>query len=570
MNNNFYSIKENTIGYTEPQNTLFRVAKATIANKTFADTTVANAGQWPRPYERNGFNWLSQGWKIVLLLGAELKHFNTSFISCSLLWFALTLLIFFRITQSNHFPLANFYEALIFLTWCLVTLNFIILVEPTGKKRPGNSPIPRRENSTRSPKKVSAWLAFSQAPNVSHLTKQWGERWWGSFYEEPSVQKQVSGAILAPCILFILAFAQFHLSSDVTPLVPALKSNWLLMHVSIMICSYTTFIIGGLLSVILLTQTLFSGSITLFRSAEGKPFNKNMNLSWSRLRDDGGNKRLLMNYPWLEKNTLKVEWPSLSQLSYGNHEMRLENPFLKIPAGADQMDFSEKFSRVFHIKNFNAFNQKRVSDLEDSLKQKDSPQGRNHDFSIGLRGSALNERDWTPSFRFPTYKSPPPEPRPQGGLLSAGEDLGSDEINSISNSLWQPNFSLSGRNWGFPSFEYVLEGPYKMQKKNFYIILDNLSYRMIGMGFPLFTLGILSGAVWANEAWGSYWSWDIKEVGSFINWLLVALYFHCRYKNFISLSHIVSFISLLVLFFNFFGISLGIFGSSLHAYGASA
>ena len=66
-----------------------------------------------------------------------------------------------------------------------------------------------------------------------------------SFSEEQSVQKQVSGAILAPCILFIIAFAQFHLSSDITPLVPALKSNWLLMHVSIMICSYTTFIIGG-------------------------------------------------------------------------------------------------------------------------------------------------------------------------------------------------------------------------------------------------------------------------------------------------------------------------------------
>lgn len=110
----------------------------------------------------------------------------------------------------------------------------------------------------------------------------------------------------------------------------------------------------------------------------------------------------------------------------------------------------------------------------------------------------------------------------------------------------------------------------QMQKNYFSISLDQISYRLFGIGFPLFTLGILSGAVWANSAWGSYWSWDIKETGSFINWLLIALYLHCRYKNLIPLSHVIGFISLIILFFNFFGISLGIFGSSLHAYGASS
>ena len=110
----------------------------------------------------------------------------------------------------------------------------------------------------------------------------------------------------------------------------------------------------------------------------------------------------------------------------------------------------------------------------------------------------------------------------------------------------------------------------QMQKNYFAITLDQISYRLFGIGFPLFTLGILSGAVWANSAWGSYWSWDIKETGSFINWLTIAFYLHCRYKNFISLSHIMAFVSLIILFFNFFGISLGIFGSSLHAYGAAS
>lgn len=58
--------------------------------------------------------------------------------------------------------------------------------------------------------------------------------------------------------------------------------------------------------------------------------------------------------------------------------------------------------------------------------------------------------------------------------------------------------------------------------------LDNLSYRMLGIGFPLLTIGILSGAVWANEAWGSYWSWDPKETWALLTWLVFAIYLHTR------------------------------------------
>ncbi|WP_287127919.1 c-type cytochrome biogenesis protein CcsB [Candidatus Cyanaurora vandensis] len=58
--------------------------------------------------------------------------------------------------------------------------------------------------------------------------------------------------------------------------------------------------------------------------------------------------------------------------------------------------------------------------------------------------------------------------------------------------------------------------------------LDNVSYRLIGLGFPLLTIGIISGAVWANEAWGSYWSWDPKETWSLITWLIFAAYLHAR------------------------------------------
>ena len=58
--------------------------------------------------------------------------------------------------------------------------------------------------------------------------------------------------------------------------------------------------------------------------------------------------------------------------------------------------------------------------------------------------------------------------------------------------------------------------------------LDDFSYRMIAVGFPMLSLGIITGAAWANSAWGTYWSWDPKETWSLIVWLIYAAYLHAR------------------------------------------
>lgn len=67
-------------------------------------------------------------------------------------------------------------------------------------------------------------------------------------------------------------------------------------------------------------------------------------------------------------------------------------------------------------------------------------------------------------------------------------------------------------------------------KKRSYLFetIDVWSYRIIGLGFPFLTIGIVSGAVWANEAWGSYWSWDPKETWALITWMIFAIYLHSR------------------------------------------
>jgi len=60
-------------------------------------------------------------------------------------------------------------------------------------------------------------------------------------------------------------------------------------------------------------------------------------------------------------------------------------------------------------------------------------------------------------------------------------------------------------------------------------LLDAVTYRWVGIGFPLFTIGALfAGAVWAHRAWGSAWSWDPKETSSLIVWLIYAIYLHVR------------------------------------------
>nr|YP_009305599.1 cytochrome c biogenesis protein [Veronica persica]YP_010268607.1 cytochrome c heme attachment protein [Veronica polita]YP_010544840.1 cytochrome c heme attachment protein [Veronica agrestis]ANA57673.1 cytochrome c biogenesis protein [Veronica persica]UIG87861.1 cytochrome c heme attachment protein [Veronica polita]UYG22795.1 cytochrome c heme attachment protein [Veronica agrestis]WFF51578.1 cytochrome c heme attachment protein [Veronica polita] len=112
-------------------------------------------------------------------------------------------------------------------------------------------------------------------------------------------------------------------------------------------------------------------------------------------------------------------------------------------------------------------------------------------------------------------------------------------------------------------------------KKNYYrsqLIqqLDYWSYRVISLGFIFLTVGILSGAVWANEAWGSYWSWDPKETWAFITWLVFAIYLHTRTN--IKLkgtnSAIVASIGFLIIWICYFGVNL--LGIGLHSYGSFA
>lgn len=97
--------------------------------------------------------------------------------------------------------------------------------------------------------------------------------------------------------------------------------------------------------------------------------------------------------------------------------------------------------------------------------------------------------------------------------------------------------------------------------------LDNLSYRFIGISFPFLTIGILSGAVWANETWGSYWNWDPKETWALITWLVFAIYLHSRlikgWRGF--LPSLIGAIGFVIVWICYLGVNL--LGKGLHSYG---
>ena len=97
--------------------------------------------------------------------------------------------------------------------------------------------------------------------------------------------------------------------------------------------------------------------------------------------------------------------------------------------------------------------------------------------------------------------------------------------------------------------------------------LDSVSYKCIAIGFPLFTLGgLVFGMVWAYKAWGSYWSWDPKEVWSLITWFVFALYLHTRlvmgWKG--RRSAIIAILGFLAALFTYFGVNYLLTG--LHSY----
>jgi cytochrome c-type biogenesis protein CcsB len=98
------------------------------------------------------------------------------------------------------------------------------------------------------------------------------------------------------------------------------------------------------------------------------------------------------------------------------------------------------------------------------------------------------------------------------------------------------------------------------------LVLDRLSYRSILFAFPVWTFGVMAGAIWADHAWGRYWGWDPKETWSFIAWVVYAMFLHARatagWRG--KRAGYIQLIGFGCLLFNVVGINLWV--SGLHSY----
>jgi cytochrome c-type biogenesis protein CcsB len=274
---------------------------------------------------------------------------KTGFISVCIANLAIFTNLGSRWLENGYFPLSNLYESLLFFTWGITAITIAI---------------------------------------------------------EKNMAISLIGAVTSPLSLFVIGFATLSLPEGMqkaAPLVPALKSNWLMMHVSIMMLSYSTLITGSLLSILFLVLTL----------------GKNVSLQGSSL------------------GTTSLE------------ELDTRNMSIAVLEG----------------------------NINNSIKT----------------------------------------------------------LNSESLSLLET--------------------------------LDNLSYRIIGFGFPLLTTGIIAGAVWANEAWGAYWSWDPKETWALITWFVFAAYLHARITKSWQGKRpaILASIGFIVVWICYLGVNF--LGKGLHSYG---
>lgn len=299
-----------------------------------------------------------------------------------------------RWLEAGYFPLSNLYESLFFLTWGITSIHLIA------------------ENMSRS---------------------------------------RLVGVATAPVAMGITAFAALSLPSEMQmsePLVPALKSNWLMMHVSVMMLSYAALMVGSLLAIAFLVVTR----------------GQNVELRGSSVGTGG----------------------------YRSKDDEAARPSYRLQRNGD---------------------------------------------------------------------NPPPQPQVTSGSSLTVASFAQN--NGVGNTAVMDLVTTSAPSAPGVSPVQTLSP----QRLSLADTLDNISYRIIGLGFPLLTIGIIAGAVWANEAWGSYWSWDPKETWALITWLVFAAYLHARITRGWQGRRpaILAATGFMVVWICYLGVNL--LGTGLHSYG---
>ena len=415
---------------------------------------------------------------------------------------ALASMLLIRWFESGHFPLSNLYESLLFLSWSFTTIHF--------------------------------FLEYA-------------------FHQE-KIDIPALGAVTSPIALFTNAFATFSLPQEMqksTVLVPALQSNWLMMHVSVMMVSYAALLSGSLLAmaflVIQVVNQLSATNAQVFQNTD-----REINKTYAE-----PHRRTTTNNPLFLFNSFLLT--------------RCARPIIQVVSASVTTLLSAFRSISMQFINTSSISCFAISEA-DSINCKDISMSENVNFSAP---TVQNKEAPHPVQLMSCTKGAQNMVATSVPRRVASQSLRAEE--SIATTLLTPphnkatvRYASQSAQWqkaDSGSISYVDKIDQKKSSTELGPTLDNLSYRSIGLGFALLTIGILSGAVWANEAWGSYWSWDPKETWAFVTWLIFAFYLHTRLSRGWTgkKSAFVATFGFLIVWFCYLGVNL--FGKGLHSYG---
>jgi cytochrome c-type biogenesis protein CcsB len=320
---------------------------------------------------------------------------------------------------------------------------------------------------------------------------------------ELKYKTRVFGAFVLPVAFLALAFINVAgISSDITPLVPALKSNWLFYHVLVSFLGYAAFGVAFAISMIYLlmdtenrgpSANLVYGIVALLVLAPLGYFMNGQGMKTAY---------------WLGLGALILAWFIFLITSGGKYK-----------------------SQVFLFWSFCVT------------------------LVVSMLAAMGIDFLYLVSFQH----------------LAAGESFKKHMFEATFVNSSTPIVLIS---WAAVLFLFVIIWFQGLRLKGFlkqYMPpldqLDDVTYRMIAIGWPLLTAGIITGAVWANSAWGTYWGWDPKETWSLITWFVYAIYLHARYVRGWKGSQmaVISAVGFLAVIFTYLGVNLVL--SGLHSYG---
>ncbi|MGZ6123453.1 MAG: cytochrome c biogenesis protein CcsA [Myxococcales bacterium] len=370
------------------------------------------------------------------------------------------------------------------------------------------------------------------------------ERKWGL---------RVVGVLAVALALVAMGEASLVADKQIEPLVPALQSYWILIHVAMLFISYSLFTLGAVCALLYLVRT---GTATAALGGVQAA------VAAVLLAMVGGARLLLgatfeMAPGWQHQMQSRLHPGKLLEVTTAVHV---------VPPGTDKaVKFLTPVAGVgpFLLAAIVLFAVGAIV----YWRQRKLPEAgvRGAGYKVIAAGFAL----LTIGLALLVYRivSSPEITLPAGVQLAPGEH-GPFRLALASNYALGLIALVWGTTLGFllttPLRDRISEGLPDPRK------LEDITYKVIIAGWPLLTIGIVMGGMWANEAWGRFWGWDPKETWALITWVVYAGYLHTR----ITLGWAgkrpaaIAVFAFGIVVFTFMGVNLGLTGEGLHTYGA--